>query len=72
MSILTNYAIFCEEDGAYVIVCQDYENFQFCASVPEILSFKHHKIQEFAKNYHMFAMKINKCLFLNITTGLLH
>jgi hypothetical protein len=35
-------------------------NFEFFAIVPEIPSPKHHEIQEFAKNYHISAMKINK------------
>jgi hypothetical protein len=38
--------------------------FDFFAIVPEILSPKHHKIQEFARNYHISAMKIKKCLFV--------
>jgi hypothetical protein len=29
--------------------------FEFFAIVPEIPSPKHHKIQEFAKNYHIFS-----------------
>jgi hypothetical protein len=60
------------EDRGY-IVYQDDENFLFCASMPEILSFKHPKIQEFAKNYHISAMKMNKCLYFIIyRKGLLH
>jgi hypothetical protein len=34
--------------------------FEFFATVPEIPSPKHHEIQEFAKNYHISAKKINK------------
>jgi hypothetical protein len=45
-----------------MIVYQDDENFQLRANVPEIISFKHHEIQEFAKNDHISALKINKCL----------
>jgi hypothetical protein len=55
-----------------MIVYQDDENFQFCTSVPEIRSVKHHKIQEFPKIYHNSAMKTKKCLFFNTSTGLLH
>jgi hypothetical protein len=58
--------IFCVEDRAYMIVYQNDENFQFCDCVPEILHFKHHEIQEFAKNYRISEMKINKYLFFNI------
>jgi hypothetical protein len=32
---------------------------QFFAIVPEILSPKRHEIQEFAKNYHISAMKFS-------------
>jgi hypothetical protein len=34
--------------------------FEFFAFVPEIPSPKHHQIQEFANNYHISAIKINK------------
>jgi hypothetical protein len=34
--------------------------FEFFVIVPEIPSPKHHEIQEFAENYHISAMKINK------------
>jgi hypothetical protein len=34
--------------------------FLFFTIVPKIPSPKHHEIQEFAKNYHISAMKINK------------
>jgi hypothetical protein len=37
----------------------------FFAIVPEIPNPKHHEIQEFAKNYHISAMKIKKCSFFN-------
>jgi hypothetical protein len=33
---------------------------EFFAIGPEIPSPKHHEIQEFAKNYHISAIKINK------------
>jgi hypothetical protein len=46
-----------------MIVYQNDENFSILPNVPEIFSFKHHEIQEFAKNYHISAMKINKGLF---------
>jgi hypothetical protein len=38
--------------------------FEFFAIVPEIPSPKHHEIQEFANNYRISAMKINKMFFL--------
>jgi hypothetical protein len=46
--------------------------FEFFAIVAEILSSKHQEIQEFAKNYHISAMKFNKMFFFNISTSLLH
>jgi hypothetical protein len=45
---------------------------EFSSIVPEIPGPKHHEIQEFAKNYHISAMKIKKYLFFNISTALLH
>jgi hypothetical protein len=40
------------------------------AIVPEIPSPKHHETQEVAKNYHISAVKIMKCLFFNTSTAL--
>jgi hypothetical protein len=31
----------------------------FCANVPEILSPKHHEIQEFVQNYHISQIKFS-------------
>jgi hypothetical protein len=45
---------------AYMMVYEDGKFFEFFAIVPEIPSPKHHEIQEFAKNYHISDMKINK------------
>jgi hypothetical protein len=42
------HIIFCMEDRAYMMV----KIFEFCALVPEILSPKHHEIQDFGQNYH--------------------
>jgi hypothetical protein len=53
----------------------DYEDgkfFEFFAFMPEILSPKHHKIQEFAKNYRISVVKINKMFVFNTSTALLH
>jgi hypothetical protein len=49
-----------------IIFCMKYrfmkmvKFFEFFTIVPEIPSPKHHEIQDFAKNYHISAMKINK------------
>jgi hypothetical protein len=48
------------------------KSFEFFVIVSEIPSPKHHEIQEFAKNYHISAIKIKKCLFFNTSTTLLH
>jgi hypothetical protein len=44
----------------------DFFFFQFCARLPEILSFKHHEIEEFAKNHCISEMKINTQIFFLI------
>jgi hypothetical protein len=48
------------EYRAYMMVYENGKIFELFAIVPEIPIPKHHEIQEFAKNYHISAMKINK------------
>jgi hypothetical protein len=53
--------IFCMEDRAYIMVYWDGNFFfLFFAIVPENSSPKQYEIQEFAKNYRISAVKINK------------
>jgi hypothetical protein len=52
------------EDRAHMMVYGDGNSFfNFSPYVSEIPSPKHHEIEEIAKNYHISAMKIKKCLF---------
>jgi hypothetical protein len=56
------------EDRAYMMVYENgKKNYRF-AIVTDIPSSKHHEIQEFAKKYHISAMK-TKCLFFNTSTA---
>jgi hypothetical protein len=55
--------IFCMEDGTYMMFYGD-------GFVSEIPSPKHLEIQEFAKNYHITAMKIKNFFFYTSTASL--
>jgi hypothetical protein len=56
-----------------MMVYGDGDFFFFYANMPEIPRPNHYEIQEFAKKkFHISAMKIKKCLFFNISTGVPH